>query len=100
MAALAPAADAFDVAWYSGRTPTEGDWEQAKARCAAVRQLARQRQPGWTSADDRDIGLYNVLHDVLLLCVISGVVAALQDQLFIAVLKRSFLRANAEHLVQ
>jgi Domain of unknown function (DUF4129) len=39
-AALAPAAAAFDHAWYSGRPVGEADWRLARARCAAVRRLA------------------------------------------------------------
>ena len=43
LAALAPAAALFDRAWYSGDPITAADWEQAKARCKAVRELARSR---------------------------------------------------------
>ena len=43
LAALAPAAALFDRAWYSGDPVTAADWEQAKARCKAVRDLARSR---------------------------------------------------------
>lgn len=45
LAALAPAAALFDRAWYSGGPITAADWEQAKARCKAVRDLARTRAP-------------------------------------------------------
>jgi Domain of unknown function (DUF4129) len=40
LAALAPAAAAFDRAWYSGAAVSEADWEVARDRCAAVRRLA------------------------------------------------------------
>ena len=45
LAALAPAAALFDRAWYSGAAVTAADWEQARARCSAVRELARARAP-------------------------------------------------------
>ena len=45
LTALAPAAALFDRAWYSGDPITAADWEQARARCAAVRDLARTRAP-------------------------------------------------------
>ena len=45
LTALAPAAALFDRAWYSGSPITAADWEQAKARCKAVRDLARTRAP-------------------------------------------------------
>jgi hypothetical protein len=45
LAALAPAADLFDRAWYSGEVVTGADWEQARVRCQAVRELARSRAP-------------------------------------------------------
>ena len=45
LAALAPAAALFDRAWYSGEAITAADWEQARARCRAVRDLARARVP-------------------------------------------------------
>lgn len=45
LAALAPAAALFDRAWYSGDPITAADWEQASARCQAVRDLARARAP-------------------------------------------------------
>lgn len=45
LAALAPAAALFDRAWYSGDLVTAPDWEHAKARCQAVRDLARTRAP-------------------------------------------------------
>lgn len=44
VAALAPAADSFDRAWYSGRPVTEPDWETGRDRCVAVRQLAGRRR--------------------------------------------------------
>jgi hypothetical protein len=44
VAALAPAAASFDVAWYSGRPVTRADWEVARERCATVRRLAGQRR--------------------------------------------------------
>ena len=40
VAALAPAAAAFDRAWYSGAAVGEADWLVARDRCAAVRRLA------------------------------------------------------------
>ncbi len=46
VAALAPAADCFDRAWYSGRPVTEADWTTARERCGAVRQLASTRRRG------------------------------------------------------
>jgi len=45
LAALAPAADMFDVAWYSGRQVTQQQWEQARQRCEVVRTLARRQRP-------------------------------------------------------
>lgn len=45
LAALAPAAALFDRAWYSGDPVTAADWEQARERCRAVRDLARVRAP-------------------------------------------------------
>jgi Domain of unknown function (DUF4129) len=39
-AVLAPAAAAFDHAWYSGRPVAEAEWSLARDRCAAVRRLA------------------------------------------------------------
>jgi hypothetical protein len=42
LAALAPAAAAFDVAWYSGRPVTEPDWHTQRARCETIRALARR----------------------------------------------------------
>jgi len=38
--ALAPAAAAFDWAWYSTGPVTEADWRLARARCMAIRHLA------------------------------------------------------------
>jgi hypothetical protein len=43
VAALAPAAAAFDHAWYSGAAVGEADWLVARDRCAAVRRLAGGR---------------------------------------------------------
>jgi uncharacterized protein DUF4129 len=40
VAALAPAADCFERAWYSGRPVSAQDWEVARERCLAVRALA------------------------------------------------------------
>ena len=42
LAALAPAAAAFDVAWYSGRPVGVADWDAQRARCEAIRALARR----------------------------------------------------------
>jgi hypothetical protein len=42
VAALAPAAAAFDWAWYSAGPVTVADWERARARCSAVRHLAER----------------------------------------------------------
>ena len=44
VAALAPAADSFDRAWYSGRPVSQQDWEVGRDRCLAVRQLAGRRR--------------------------------------------------------
>jgi len=44
LAALAPAADSFDRAWYSGRPVSEHDWEIGRDRCQAVRLLAPDRR--------------------------------------------------------
>ena len=41
LAALAPAAAAFDRAWYSGAAAGEADWLVARDRCAAVRRIGR-----------------------------------------------------------
>jgi len=43
VAALAPAAASFDLAWYSGRPVTAENWEVARERCSAVRHLAARR---------------------------------------------------------
>jgi hypothetical protein len=43
VAALAPAAAAFDHAWYSGAAVGEAEWLVARDRCAAVRRLAGGR---------------------------------------------------------
>jgi hypothetical protein len=42
LAAVAPAAAAFDRAWYGDTPVTEADWEIARARCEAVRKVARR----------------------------------------------------------
>ena len=42
---LAPAATMFERAWYSGETTTLADWETARARCSAIRDLAQQQVP-------------------------------------------------------
>ena len=42
LAALAPAAAAFDFAWYSGRPSSRTDWDRARALDDAVRSLARR----------------------------------------------------------
>jgi hypothetical protein len=44
VAALAPAADSFERAWYSGRAVSAQDWDVARRRCAAVRALAATRR--------------------------------------------------------
>jgi hypothetical protein len=41
LAALAPAAELFDRAWYSGTTVGASDWQRARGRCDGVRRLAR-----------------------------------------------------------
>jgi Domain of unknown function (DUF4129) len=43
LAALAPAAALFDRVWYSGERVGEADWTLARARCEAVRSLARSK---------------------------------------------------------
>ena len=43
LAALAPAAAAFDVAWYSGHPVSAADWELQRARCEVLRSMARHR---------------------------------------------------------
>ena len=43
LATLAPASQGFDTAWYSGRAVTASDWELSRARCEAVRAVARSR---------------------------------------------------------
>ncbi|MBV9101608.1 MAG: DUF4129 domain-containing protein [Candidatus Dormibacteraeota bacterium] len=45
LTALAPAAAAFDSAWYSGKPVERDEWEQSRQRCEAVRALARARRP-------------------------------------------------------
>ncbi|MFN2581392.1 MAG: DUF4129 domain-containing protein [Candidatus Dormibacteria bacterium] len=42
---LAPVADSFDTAWYSGMTVTREDWDRARVRCEAVRAAAKRRAP-------------------------------------------------------
>jgi hypothetical protein len=44
VAALAPAAASFDYAWYSGRAVGAEQWQQARARCEALRTMARRRR--------------------------------------------------------
>ena len=46
LAALAPAAGAFDYAWYSGNAIGSDLWLQAKARCDVLRTMVRRRAPG------------------------------------------------------
>jgi hypothetical protein len=41
LAVLAPAAAAFDSAWYGGAAVGAAQWEAARARCEAVRRVAR-----------------------------------------------------------
>jgi Domain of unknown function (DUF4129) len=41
LAVLAPAAAAFDSAWYGGEPVGAAEWDIARARCEAVRQVAR-----------------------------------------------------------
>ncbi len=41
LAVLAPAAAAFDSAWYGGDPVGAAQWEAARARCEAVRRVAR-----------------------------------------------------------
>ncbi len=41
LAAVAPAAAAFDRAWYGAEPVVAADWEVARARCEAVRKVAR-----------------------------------------------------------
>jgi uncharacterized protein DUF4129 len=55
LAALAPAAAAFDRAWYSGAAVGEADWLVARDRCAAVRRLASTRRvaAGGRTADEQ-----------------------------------------------
>lgn len=40
VAAVAPAAAGFEVAWYGGRPVSSADWTLARRRCEAVRSLA------------------------------------------------------------
>jgi len=44
LAVLAPAAASFDHAWYSGEAIGADEWERARERCAAVRDVARGRR--------------------------------------------------------
>ena len=50
IAALAPAAAAFDRAWYSPAPVTQADWTVERDRCAALRTLAGRRPAlrGWS----------------------------------------------------
>jgi hypothetical protein len=45
LAVLAPAAAAFDSAWYGGEAVGAAQWEAARARCEAVRSVARHASP-------------------------------------------------------
>jgi hypothetical protein len=40
LASLTPAADGFQIAWYSGVPVREADWEVARERCSTIRALA------------------------------------------------------------
>jgi Domain of unknown function (DUF4129) len=42
LAAVAPAAASFDTAWYGGGSVGAADWDLARARCEAVRRVARR----------------------------------------------------------
>jgi hypothetical protein len=42
LAVVAPAAAAFDQAWYGDVPVTAADWDVARARCEAVRRVARR----------------------------------------------------------
>jgi len=42
LAVLAPAAAAFDSAWYGGAAVGAAEWDAARARCEAVRRVARR----------------------------------------------------------
>ncbi len=42
LAVVAPAADAFDRAWYGDVPVTAADWDIARVRCEAVRKVARR----------------------------------------------------------
>ena len=42
LAAVAPAADSFDRAWYGALPVSPADWEVARARCDAVRRVAHR----------------------------------------------------------
>jgi hypothetical protein len=41
LAVVAPAAASFDTAWYAGEPVGAADWDVARARCEAVRRVAR-----------------------------------------------------------
>ena len=41
LAVIAPAADSFDTAWYGKATVDAAAWDVARARCEAVRRVAR-----------------------------------------------------------
>jgi hypothetical protein len=41
LAAVAPAAAAFDKAWYAAEPVVAADWDVARARCESVRRVAR-----------------------------------------------------------
>jgi Domain of unknown function (DUF4129) len=42
LAVVAPAAASFDKAWYGGGSVDAAEWEVARARCEAVRRVARR----------------------------------------------------------
>jgi hypothetical protein len=42
LAVLAPAAASFDKAWYGGGSVDAADWDLSRARCEAVRRVARR----------------------------------------------------------
>jgi hypothetical protein len=60
LAVVAPAAASFDKAWYGGETVGAADWEVARARCDAVRRVARRaagaQRPGAQSPGARSPG--------------------------------------------
>jgi hypothetical protein len=42
LAVVAPAAGSFDKAWYGGEQVVAADWDVARARCEAMRRVARR----------------------------------------------------------